>query len=106
VLVYGQTEVTRDLMAARAARGATTIYEARNVRLHDVDGNAPRVTFEQHGETVTLECDYIAGCDGFHGVSRSAIPIDRLTQYERLSVRLAGVALRYTAREPRIDLCP
>jgi len=84
VLVYGQTEVTRDLMAARAARGATTIYEARNVRLHDVDGNAPRVTFEQHGETVTLECDYIAGCDGFHGVSRSAIPIDRLTQYERV----------------------
>lgn len=84
VLVYGQTEVTRDLMAARPASGATTVYEARNVRLHDVDGNAPHVTFEKNGETVTLECDYIAGCDGFHGVSRQSIPADRLKQYERV----------------------
>ncbi len=84
VLVYGQTEVTRDLMAARAASGATTIYEAGNVQLHGVDGNAPHVTFEKDGETFTLECDYIAGCDGFHGVSRKTIPPERLTQYERI----------------------
>ena len=84
VIVYGQTEVTRDLMAAREASGGTTIYEARNVQLHEVDGNAPYVTFEKDGEKVTLECDFIAGCDGFHGVSRKTIPADRLTQYERV----------------------
>ena len=84
VIVYGQTEVTRDLMAAREASGGTTIYEARNVQLHEVDGHAPYVTFEKDGEKVTLECDFIAGCDGFHGVSRKTIPADRLTQYERV----------------------
>jgi p-hydroxybenzoate 3-monooxygenase len=84
VIVYGQTEVTRDLMAAREASGGTTVYEARNVLLHGVDGNTPYVTFEKDGETVTLECDFIAGCDGFHGVSRKTIPADRLTQYERI----------------------
>lgn len=84
VIVYGQTEVTRDLMAAREARGGITIYEARNVQLHEVRGNTPYVTFEKDGETVTLECDFIAGCDGFHGVSRKTIPADRLTQYERI----------------------
>jgi len=80
VLVYGQTEVTRDLMAARAA----TIYEAGNVQLHDVKGAQPYVTFEKNGETYTLECDYIAGCDGFHGVSRKTIPEEVLTHYERV----------------------
>jgi p-hydroxybenzoate 3-monooxygenase len=84
VIVYGQTEVTRDLMAAREASGGTTIYEARNVQLHGVDGKSPHVTFEKDGETITLECDFIAGCDGFHGVSRKTIPADRLTQYERI----------------------
>ena len=84
VIVYGQTDVTRDLMAAREASGGTTIYEASNVQLHDVEGNAPYVTFEKSGETVTLECDFIAGCDGFHGVSRKTIAADRLTQYERI----------------------
>ncbi|CAN0627336.1 p-hydroxybenzoate hydroxylase [Burkholderia multivorans] len=84
VLVYGQTEVTRDLMAARAASGATTIYEAGNVQLHDVKGEHPYVTFEKNGETYTLECDYIAGCDGFHGVSRKTIPEEVLTHYERV----------------------
>ena len=84
VIVYGQTEVTRDLMAAREASGGTTIYEAGNVQLHGIESNAPHVTFEKNGETVTLECDYIAGCDGFHGVSRKTIPVDRLPQYERI----------------------
>ncbi|KAE8758222.1 4-hydroxybenzoate 3-monooxygenase [Paraburkholderia madseniana] len=84
VLVYGQTEVTRDLMAAREASGATTIYEAANVQLHDVKGEAPYVTFEKSGETYRLDCDYVAGCDGFHGVSRKTIPAEVLTHYERI----------------------
>ncbi|MDR3100377.1 MAG: 4-hydroxybenzoate 3-monooxygenase [Paraburkholderia sp.] len=84
VLVYGQTEVTRDLMAAREASGATTIYEAANVQLHDVKGEAPYVTFEKNGETCRLDCDYVAGCDGFHGVSRKTIPAEVLTHYERV----------------------
>ena len=84
VLVYGQTELTRDLMAAREASGGTTVYEARNVQLHGIEGDTPCVTFEKDGETMTLECEFIAGCDGFHGVSRKAIPADRLTQYERI----------------------
>lgn len=84
VLVYGQTEVTRDLMAARTASGATTIYEAANVQLHDVKSGRPYVTFEKDGETVRLECDYIAGCDGYHGVSRKTIPEEVLTHYERI----------------------
>jgi p-hydroxybenzoate 3-monooxygenase len=84
VLVYGQTEVTRDLMAARSASGATTIYEAENVELHDVKGDAPYVTCEKNGEVIRISCDYIAGCDGFHGVSRKTIPQDVLTHYERV----------------------
>ncbi|MBN3851692.1 4-hydroxybenzoate 3-monooxygenase [Paraburkholderia sp. Ac-20342] len=84
VLVYGQTEVTRDLMDARDASGGTTIYEVANVQLHDVNGSAPYVTFEKDGETTRLDCDYIAGCDGFHGVSRKAIPAEVLTHFERV----------------------
>ncbi|WP_445620455.1 4-hydroxybenzoate 3-monooxygenase [Kushneria sp. Sum13] len=84
VTIYGQTEVTRDLMAARAAAGATTIYEADEVALHDLDTERPRVTFEKDGEHVQLECDYVAGCDGFHGVSRRSIPEDRLKTFERV----------------------
>ncbi|MCG5076940.1 4-hydroxybenzoate 3-monooxygenase [Paraburkholderia tagetis] len=84
VLVYGQTEVTRDLMAAREVSGATTIYEAANVQLHDVKSEAPYVTFEKRGEIYRLDCDYIAGCDGFHGVSRKTIPEEVLTHYERV----------------------
>lgn len=84
VVVYGQTEVTRDLMEARKASGALTEYEAANAVLHDLKGEKPFVTFEKNGETVTLECDYIAGCDGFHGVSRKSIPEGVLTEYERV----------------------
>jgi p-hydroxybenzoate 3-monooxygenase len=84
VLVYGQTELTRDLMDARAAAAFPTRYEAANVRLHDLDSRRPYVTFEQGGETVTLHCDYVAGCDGFHGVSRKSIPSEIITEYERV----------------------
>ncbi|MDF3835236.1 4-hydroxybenzoate 3-monooxygenase [Cupriavidus basilensis] len=84
VLVYGQTEVTRDLMEARRAAGATTIYQAANVRPHGVKDEQPYVTFERDGETARLDCDYIAGCDGFHGVSRQTIPAEVQKHYERV----------------------
>lgn len=84
VVVYGQTEVTRDLMEARAASGAMTIYEAANVQPHELKGERPYITFEKNGETVRLDCDYIAGCDGFHGVSRQSIPAEVLSHYERV----------------------
>ena len=83
VTVYGQTEVTRDLMQARSEAGALSIYEATDVQLHDFYGDRPRVTFVKDGETVELECDYIAGCDGFHGVSRQSVPADALKTFER-----------------------
>ncbi|PWU26357.1 4-hydroxybenzoate 3-monooxygenase [Pseudomonas sp. RW407] len=84
VMVYGQTEVTRDLMEARQASGALSIYEAGDVQLHEVQGEKPYVTFTKDGEAARLDCDYIAGCDGFHGVSRQTIPADRLKTYERV----------------------
>lgn len=84
VMVYGQTEVTRDLMEARAATGALSVYEAADVQPHDFLDGAPYVTFTKDGETVRLDCDYIAGCDGFHGVSRKSAPTDRLKVFERV----------------------
>ncbi|HEV7346611.1 MAG TPA: 4-hydroxybenzoate 3-monooxygenase [Devosia sp.] len=80
VMVYGQTEVTRDLMAIRQA---PTIYEADDVQLHDFDGK-PFVTYRQNGLTQRIDCDVIAGCDGFHGVARSSVPAAALTTYERI----------------------
>ncbi|RDL43317.1 4-hydroxybenzoate 3-monooxygenase [Marinomonas piezotolerans] len=84
VMVYGQTEVTRDLMEARQAAGLTTVYEASDVQIHDVKGEAPYITFEKNGEQVRLDCDYVAGCDGFHGASRKTIPDDVKTEHERV----------------------
>ncbi|WP_116829324.1 4-hydroxybenzoate 3-monooxygenase [Pseudomonas syringae] len=84
VMVYGQTEVTRDLMAARAATGAMTIYNATDVKTHELKSDSPYLTFVKDGETVRLDCDYIAGCDGFHGVSRQSIPADALKVFERV----------------------
>lgn len=84
VIVYGQTEVTRDLMEAREKVGSTTIYEADNVELHDIESDSPYVTYQHHGESFHLDCDYIAGCDGFHGVSRKSIPSDQLEEYEKI----------------------
>lgn len=84
VTVYGQTEVTRDLMDAREAAGLTTIYDADNVSLHDFDGGAPRVRYEKDGTTHEVTCDFIAGCDGFHGASRQAIPASAVHTYERV----------------------
>ncbi|WP_249583817.1 4-hydroxybenzoate 3-monooxygenase [Pseudomonas viridiflava] len=84
VMVYGQTEVTRDLMQARSACGAMTVYDAEDVQLHDLKTDRPYLTFVKNGETVRLDCDYIAGCDGFHGVSRQAIPAEALKVFERV----------------------
>jgi p-hydroxybenzoate 3-monooxygenase len=84
VMVYGQTEVTRDLMEVRKAAGATTIYEAQDVQLHDFYSDRPRVTFTRQGEPMEIECDYIAGCDGFHGVSRKSAPADKIKYFERV----------------------
>ena len=84
VMVYGQTEVTRDLMAAREAVGAQTLYSASNVQPHGMKTGAPYVTFDKDGESWRLDCDYIAGCDGFHGVARQSIPSDVLKVFERV----------------------
>ena len=81
VTVYGQTEITKDLMEARAAAGAKSIYEAHDVELHGFDGEHPRVTWNG-GES--LACDFIAGCDGFHGVSRAGVPSGAIQLYERV----------------------
>ncbi|KRE05065.1 4-hydroxybenzoate 3-monooxygenase [Bosea sp. Root670] len=84
VTVYGQTEVTRDLIEARQALGRPTVYEAENVALHDFDGAAPRLTFQANGEQQELHCDFIAGCDGYHGVSRASVPARSLQTFERV----------------------
>ena len=84
VMIYGQTEVTRDLMAARAAAGAITLYEVSNVQPHDLKSEQPWLTFEHEGQAFRLECDYIAGCDGFHGVARQSIPAQALKVFERV----------------------
>jgi p-hydroxybenzoate 3-monooxygenase len=85
VMVYGQTEVTRDLMQARAASGRTTVYEADDVSVHDfIDGARPSVRYRQGGAVQTIDCDFIAGCDGFHGVCRASVPPERITLHEKV----------------------
>jgi p-hydroxybenzoate 3-monooxygenase len=84
VTVYGQTEITRDLMEARKAVGARTIYEADDVSLHDFDTDKPRVRFTKDGKEQELACDFIAGCDGFHGVSRQSVPKKAIENFERV----------------------
>jgi p-hydroxybenzoate 3-monooxygenase len=84
VMVYGQTEVTRDLMDARHAAGLSTIYEAANVTVHDFDSMRPRVRFDTDGLTQELSCDFIAGCDGFHGVCRASVPRGAIVEYEKV----------------------
>jgi p-hydroxybenzoate 3-monooxygenase len=83
VTVYGQTEITRDLMEARATCGAPSVYEAESVELHDIASTRPRVTYVRNGRKQQIECDFIAGCDGYHGVSRRSIPAEALSIFER-----------------------
>lgn len=84
VMVYGQTEVTRDLMDARASAGLPTVYGANHVAVHDFYTNKPRVSYELGGATFEIDCDFIAGCDGFHGVCRASAPREAITEYEKV----------------------
>ncbi len=84
VMVYGQTEVTKDLYDAQDAIGATVIHEAEDVALHDLTTDAPFVTFTKGGQSHRLDCDFVAGCDGFHGVSRQTMPADIRREYEKV----------------------
>jgi p-hydroxybenzoate 3-monooxygenase len=83
IVLYAQHEVLKDLIAARLAAGGTILFEALDARLDDVDTDAPRIRFRLDGQPRELACDFIAGCDGFHGVSRAAIPESRRTEYAR-----------------------
>ena len=84
VMIYGQTEVTLDLMNARKAAGLTTVYEAADVKPHDFDTDHPRVTYVKDGVTHEIACDFIAGCDGFHGVSRASVKPSAIETFERV----------------------
>jgi p-hydroxybenzoate 3-monooxygenase len=77
VTAYGQTEVTKDLMNQRERLGLSTVYEASDVSLHDFDGNSPQVRYVKDGTSHVLNCEFIAGCDGFHGVARASVPKER-----------------------------
>ena len=83
VMVYGQTEITRDLMELRARSGAVTVYEAGDVALDSIGGASARVSYAVQGRREEVDCDFIAGCDGFHGVCRRAFPADAIRVYER-----------------------
>ncbi|EXH90844.1 MULTISPECIES: 4-hydroxybenzoate 3-monooxygenase [Acinetobacter calcoaceticus/baumannii complex] len=83
VTVYGQTEVTKDLMAAREAAQLTSFYEAHNVQVKDFY-TAPKVEFEHQGKTFQIHCDFIAGCDGYHGVCRASVPEDKIKTFEKV----------------------
>lgn len=84
VMIYGQTELTRDLMARREQTGGVTIYDAANVSPHDFDGAAPYLTYEKDGVAHRIDCDFIAGCDGFHGVSRKSVPEKAIRCFEKI----------------------
>jgi p-hydroxybenzoate 3-monooxygenase len=84
VMVYGQTEITRDLMDARAASGLSTVYEASEVSVHDFDSQQPKVRYKKDGLDHEIACDFIAGCDGFHGVCRASVPSPAIELFERV----------------------
>jgi p-hydroxybenzoate 3-monooxygenase len=88
VVVYGQTEVTRDLMQARTDAGLPTVYEAADVALHGFDGDGPgatpSVTYTHGGQSHTINCDFIAGCDGYHGVARASVPAGAIETFEKV----------------------
>ena len=83
LMAYGQTSITEDLYAARDAAGGHVIDEAASVRLHELTSQRPFVTYDKNGAAQRIDCDYVAGCDGFHGVSRSSIPATVLKTYEK-----------------------
>ena len=84
VMVYGQTEITYDLMKAHIDEaGGVVHYDAPAIRVEDYDTNSPRIIYEQNDEQKELVCDFVAGCDGFHGVARKSVPADKITNFER-----------------------
>lgn len=83
VVIYGQTELTADLMCGREATGAATAYEVADVVPHDFDTDAPYVTYAHAGKTHRVDCDFIAGCDGYHGISRRSVPERAISTFER-----------------------
>jgi p-hydroxybenzoate 3-monooxygenase len=84
MMIYGQTEVTLDLMNARKAAGLTSVYQASDVTPHDFDTGQPRVTYVKDGVTHEIACDFIAGCDGFHGISRASVRPSAIETFERV----------------------
>ena len=84
VTAYGQTEVTKDLMEQRERLGLSTVYQAGEVSLHDFDGSSPLVRYVKDGISHVLNCEFIAGCDGFHGVARASVPKSAITEYEKV----------------------
>lgn len=84
VMVYGQHEVVKDLVAARLAQGSSIVFEARDVEIADIDGPSPLLSWSEGGARRSAACDFVAGCDGFHGISRGAIPPEVLRVYERV----------------------
>ena len=84
VTAYGQTEVTRDLCEVRDASGSETVYEAADVQIRDIDSAHPFVTYAKDGVTHRIDCDLVAGCDGYHGVSRKSVPESAITTYEKI----------------------
>ena len=84
VTAYGQTEVTRDLCEVRDSSGSETVYEAADVAIHDFDSASPHVTYVKDGRTHRIDCDLIAGCDGYHGVCRKSVPDNAITTYEKI----------------------
>ena len=84
VTAYGQTEVTKDLMDQRTRSGLSTVYEARDVSLHDFDSLHPQVRYLKDGVSHVLNCEFIAGCDGFHGVARASVPKNAITEFEKV----------------------
>ncbi|GGF34366.1 4-hydroxybenzoate 3-monooxygenase [Aliidongia dinghuensis] len=84
VTVYGQHEVVKDLIAQRLADGGDLRFEAEDVSVHEFDGARPKIRFQHQGTAQELECDFIAGCDGFHGVCRPSIPADRIKTFDRI----------------------
>ena len=84
MVMYGQTELTHDLIKAAPDRGLEIVWEAADVALHDIDSDAPWITFTKDGAQQRIDCLFVAGCDGFHGVSRRAIPKSAVKEYERV----------------------
>jgi p-hydroxybenzoate 3-monooxygenase len=84
VVIYGQTEITRDMMDAREASGAKTVYEALDVEIREFDARQPTVRYRKDGVEHEITCDFIAGCDGFHGVCRKSAPKNAITHYEKV----------------------